>query len=171
MTEAEIAKMLGQNLMWVSNHASVGANLISEVRAMMSMRLPSKDRLSFTSAIRVSRMKPEHQARGATLYIKRDAKAADQIIRSQAEELGIKTRAKRTPRDDFINLKNFTHRVERELTAYKEMPQSFFDSMFLYRSEEDPILLAENLRKLAEEEMPKLISAIRKALENKKIKK
>ncbi len=142
MTDTQIARMLGKSLSWVNQRAWL-SHLIPKVREMMSPNLPRKQRLPFSSAVTVSKMKPEIQLHGAKLFLNRGARTATALIR-QTQQVSVKN-TDRTPRKDYEVFRNFLSRTLRDLMLYGELPQTFFEQMFFYRSEEDPQNLKQNM--------------------------
>jgi ParB family chromosome partitioning protein len=148
----QISKIFVKSIPWICQHLRI-LKLTPEVLEMMSPDLAEEEQLTYSVAVDIAGLPENHQLSVARIIIQKNMSlnVARSFIRDEIQRIGICTKKrKRSPHDDYRNLKNLTKRTDRELTIFSQKPQDFFDLLFLHRSEEDPINLGQTILKIEE---------------------
>ncbi len=139
-TAAEIAKIFAKSEAWVYQHLKIIEKLEPEVQQMMAQEKPEEDRLGFSMAIIIADVPKEKQKKIAETIVDGRLKMiqAKDLIRRKAEQDGYTVgNPERTPKSDYVILRNFFNKLRRELDVFTKMPVSFYSNMFQAREVED----------------------------------
>ncbi|OGZ29485.1 MAG: hypothetical protein A2562_02225 [Candidatus Nealsonbacteria bacterium RIFOXYD1_FULL_39_11] len=170
VTLDQIASRFVKSISWVSQHLRI-LQLSDEVLELMDPELPEDEQLTYSIAIELACLPKKLQFNAARIIMSREMKlaAARNFIRDEADKAGAPCveRRKRRPDDEYRVLSSFLKRVERDINLHSQRTQEFYDSMFSFRSQQDPmdsIMAATRIK----EKMDLLSSKIRESVEKQK---
>ncbi len=149
-TTEQIAKIFAKSAAWVYQYQKLLC-LSGDVLALMSMEIPEKKRLPFSTALLLADLPQVEQVEMAEKIGTGGLKhgKAKHMITERKKAMGLhKQTSGRSPNKDYEVLKNFHSRVRRELGVFLEMPERFFSTMFKSRDERDKKETLEELRQI-----------------------